>query len=135
MIARFVRPRPVICAEWYSALDRCDLKAQLNFFMQRFSARPKIAAVPILAALFVFLQNLISVDARNLPSAVLSPWHSIPERRYSLLSNNHWKYVFLLLSYTPQLFFWSAIIYEPYSYYWILRWNFNEKCSENKDVF
>lgn len=87
LIARFVRPRPVIFAEHYSASDRCALESPAQLFMRRFCVRPEIAAVPILAALFVFLQYFISVNARTLPCAILPPRYSIPERRYYLLSN------------------------------------------------
>lgn len=81
LIAKFVRPTPLIFAEYYSALDRCALESSAQLFMQRFSVRPEIAAVPGSAAFFVFLQYFISVDARTLPSAILPPWCNIPERR------------------------------------------------------
>lgn len=81
LIARFVRPRPVIFAEHYSASDRCALESPAQLFVQRFHVRPEIVAVPIFAALFVFLQCFISVDVRTLPSAILPLWYSIPERR------------------------------------------------------
>jgi len=87
LIARFVRPRAVIFTEHYSASDRCALESPAQLFTQRFCVRPEVAAVPIFAALFVFLQYFISVDARTLPSAILPPRYSIPERRYYLLSN------------------------------------------------
>lgn len=116
LIARFVRPRPVIFAEHNSASYRCALESPAQLFMPSFCVRPEITAVPIFAALFVssvfYFCRCKNFVFSNSSSLVQHSRKKIPSSFKHLLK----MYVISLLAYTRDLFFWSAIIYEPYWY-------------------